>query len=80
LCRLQRAAGVETPFLVPLFPHIERPESRCRIYQSQSQASVQKRHALIAYLKSIAVSVMHALHLRVALARWLTGGNAGRPA
>jgi LysR family transcriptional regulator, glycine cleavage system transcriptional activator len=39
--------------LVQLFPHIELPEDRFRIYQKKTRAALEKHRKLVAYLQSI---------------------------
>lgn len=44
---------LERRLLVQLFPHIELPEDRFRIYQKKAKAMLEKHRGLIAYLQSI---------------------------
>lgn len=44
---------LERKLLVQLFPHIELPEDRFRIYQKKTKAALEKHRALVAYLQSI---------------------------
>jgi DNA-binding transcriptional LysR family regulator len=44
---------LERMLLVQLFPDIQIPEDRFRIYQKNARAPLEKHRALVAYLQSI---------------------------
>jgi DNA-binding transcriptional LysR family regulator len=60
---------LERRLLVQLFPHLELPEDRFRIYQKKAKSSLAKHRALVAYLQSIKPSEFGPDTIAVAAAR-----------